>query len=87
LQYIDTAGFWKDQFSRLHLEKKALEDEIRYLKEAHGLSKKRSRDFFEQDASLVSRERSVTLEGSQSQLEDFEIAVVNDDFLRVSSFG
>lgn len=87
LRYIDTTEFWKEQFTRLHLEKKAQDHEIRYLKEAHGLSKKRSREIFEQETSLESQEGSIDLDMPRNQLEFLEVPLFNDDFLRLNSYG
>lgn len=36
-RYVDTYEFWKDQYTRIHLEKKALEDRVRQVEEAQRL--------------------------------------------------
>lgn len=38
-RYIDTVEFWKDQYSKIHSEKRALEDEIQHLKQFQFLSR------------------------------------------------
>lgn len=35
-RHIDSAEFWKDQYTKLHLEKKALVDKIHQLEESQG---------------------------------------------------
>ncbi len=37
LRYVDTCEFWKDQYTKIHLEKKALEDKVQMLE--HGRQK------------------------------------------------
>ena len=37
LRYVDTCEFWKDQYTKIHLENKALEDKIHMLQ--HGRQK------------------------------------------------
>lgn len=87
LQYIDTAEFWKDQFTKLHLQKKALEDENLCLKEAQRSSRKRSRSFFEQDALHNSRNGSLEPDESQSHLIEDHTPFIDDVSLRLSSYG
>ena len=31
LRYVDTCEFWKDQYTKIHLEKRALEDKVQML--------------------------------------------------------
>ncbi|CZR57302.1 uncharacterized protein PAC_07191 [Phialocephala subalpina] len=88
MRYVDTAEFWKDQYSKLHLEKKALEDKVHCLEEARRLSRKRVHGEDDGDAAGLSEDDMAEIYSSLSPpLKDLEMSLANDDFLRLNSYA
>ncbi|KUJ21955.1 uncharacterized protein LY89DRAFT_390190 [Mollisia scopiformis] len=88
LRYIETAEFWKDQYTSLHLKQKALENQLRCCKEALRLSRKRHHGDAEEDALQDSQHGTDLIRNNQSQPpEDWETIIEENDYLRLSSYA
>ncbi|TVY59651.1 hypothetical protein LSUE1_G008566 [Lachnellula suecica] len=56
-RYVDSAEFWKDQYSRIHVEKKTLEDKVNRLEEEQQLLREGfSRNEIQDDGASMVRE-------------------------------
>ncbi|KAE8444895.1 hypothetical protein EG329_014143 [Mollisiaceae sp. DMI_Dod_QoI] len=89
LRYIDTAEFWKDQFTRLHQEKKELEDKVHCLEEAQRQSRKRHHEDSEYETIQAGQEGPSMFNSTRNKSpEDWEMTtLIDDDYLRVHSYA
>jgi hypothetical protein len=89
-RHVDTAGFWKDQYSRLHLEKTAIENKLHCAQQQLDLNRVGTHDSILDSISSRPGKRPAESEDVGAWLDgqtNDAMGPAQDMLLRLSSFG
>ena len=92
LRYVDTCEFWKDQYTKIHGQKKVLEDRVHCLEEAQRLVRESVHSDGSIDEVIIVNPKKrpapmQEVEERHSGDDDLALAFSEDSILRLSSYS